>query len=80
MGSGGIVWCWGGHGKRGREGDRCGPGMDRVSGAGRVGVSGLSYRIYGDFNQLVLDCGQATAERLDFCGGLFFLSRSMRIG
>lgn len=43
----------------------------RVS--GRSGGSGrLSYRIYGDFAQLLLDCGQAATESLDFCGGLFF--------
>lgn len=43
----------------------------RVS--GRSGGCGwLSYRIYGDFARLVLDCGQAATESLDFSGGLFF--------
>lgn len=55
----------------------------RVAEEGRVsgrsgGCGRLSYRIYGDFAQLVLDCGQAATESLDFCGGLFFLSRRER--
>lgn len=49
----------------------------RVS--GRSGGCGwLSYRIDGDCAPPVLDCGQAAPESLDFCGGLFFLSRRER--
>ena len=44
-----------------------------MSGADCVDVGWPHNRIYGDFVQLVLGCGQAAVEGLDVCGGLFFL-------
>ena len=43
-----------------------------VSGADSVDVGWPCNRIYGDFVQLVLGCGQAAVEGLDVCGGLVF--------
>ena len=43
-----------------------------VSGADYVDVGWPCNRIYGDFVQLVLGCGQAAVEGLDVCGGLVF--------
>lgn len=58
-------------------------GLARPDGRGRGGggaVSRLSHEIYGDFVQPVLDCGQAAAEGLDSCDGLFFFSVQERWG
>lgn len=87
IGEGGVVhphcqggwWCWRwtqgtwaeGKGWPDQVGWTAREGM--VSGADCVDVGWPHNRIYGDFVQLVLGCGQAAVEGLDVCGGLFFL-------